>query len=704
MDLTVDELEILSIINDSPDDTIECINKYYMKYKSSTDDQIVNLFKILKTFSQGDFEKNHTELFLVQIQKSDYHNMFADFIDYLGKTIKKNDLCIFLDLLLCETVNLTKAKKINKFIITKLIWEQKSFRNIIKYKSFDIGENDLSKGFMMSLFEKYEDNYDELLKAVHPLINDESIHKKLVDYFYTIINKNICYTQSNPDLNIIKKATPIYFLIFVNKFLQNIISKYSLQTIKQNILKDETSYSIKDYVFEDLPFFHKLLCTYLYGIKVAHIMCIKSFHNINLKLNDYSRMYGASNTVGFVSLKNQKDGLINMLKNDSVFVQNSYVTFNQIYKNIVCDDLIADSLVYIDIVCVYLKNLQFYDPIKDTTFEIVSNTIGGYGGFFKNIHHRFTATIIMFAYSRQRGYDIFPNIFNNLFKYISEVDFYKWCDIIVASDHQKKIVQTMLMLSDIHLEILEGSRDVIVGTLFNLLKRAVQTIDDFDVLCKKIKLKINMTEQIMYTLNDMIEIISSTLLFHGNVYSKKLISDVYPEVEEKYVVLIDEILKSMSNGKHTIYTVFCRPDLASLLMKCSYNSISAHIDFSTDHLLKIKNNIIDNLSYSGLDNEEKLRITNKLSVTNDDDLDYPSEFLDPLTCSVIKEPVKLPEIDDFFDKTSILMQIQHNGVNPYTRKPLDYDTLIKYNENPEISDQLKNFKNRLNDWILSNKK
>jgi hypothetical protein len=39
------------------------------------------------------------------------------------------------------------------------------------------------------------------------------------------------------------------------------------------------------------------------------------------------------------------------------------------------------------------------------------------------------------------------------------------------------------------------------------------------------------------------------------------------------------------------------------------------------------------------------------------DDDIPSDFLDPLTCTLIKAPIMIPNVNEVFDKSTILNQI-----------------------------------------------
>jgi hypothetical protein len=197
----------------------------------------------------------------------------------------------------------------------------------------------------------------------------------------------------------------------------------------------------------------------------------------------------------------------------------------------------------------------------------------------------------------------------------------------------------------------------------------------------------------------MFEIVNLTLLFHSDIYQKKIITTIYPEVEEKYSILVNEIIKITSNKKHTVYTILQRPDLAGSLVQSIYISINRHINFYTDSLINFKDIIIENIEYSKLTKDEQYNIVNKLNIIKNEIINIPDDLIDQFTCELIKDPVKIPDIDYFFDRTSILTQIQHNKQNPYTREILTYEMFIEYNNKPEIVEEVNEFKKKLNIFL-----
>lgn len=89
------------------------------------------------------------------------------------------------------------------------------------------------------------------------------------------------------------------------------------------------------------------------------------------------------------------------------------------------------------------------------------------------------------------------------------------------------------------------------------------------------------------------------------------------------------------------------------------------------------------------------------NLNENDDLDYPDEFIDPISCTPIIDPVLLPnngDIDTFHDRTTIVKHLLNKPENPYNRSPLTLSELETYNNEPVIKEKLQLFKIRITEW------
>jgi hypothetical protein len=142
------------------------------------------------------------------------------------------------------------------------------------------------------------------------------------------------------------------------------------------------------------------------------------------------------------------------------------------------------------------------------------------------------------------------------------------------------------------------------------------------------------------------------------------------------------------------------PDFASKL-------ISSSILFNLEDFKKILTRIAENNESSielfSCFVDECTTIVEKMSEENN--IEYPDEFLDPITYSPITEPIKLPNMgsdDRFHDKSVIIKHILNKKENPYTREPLTITELEKYNDIPEIKLNNEVFKKRMKSWKEKN--
>jgi ubiquitin conjugation factor E4 B len=75
------------------------------------------------------------------------------------------------------------------------------------------------------------------------------------------------------------------------------------------------------------------------------------------------------------------------------------------------------------------------------------------------------------------------------------------------------------------------------------------------------------------------------------------------------------------------------------------------------------------------------------SLTND----APEEFLDPLLCTIMKDPVLLPTSNNIVDRATIEQQLLNDPLDPFNRKPLT----------PKMLEPATDLKQRIKAWLIS---
>lgn len=66
--------------------------------------------------------------------------------------------------------------------------------------------------------------------------------------------------------------------------------------------------------------------------------------------------------------------------------------------------------------------------------------------------------------------------------------------------------------------------------------------------------------------------------------------------------------------------------------------------------------------------------------------DVPDEFLDPLLCSIMKDPVRLPTSNYVMDRASIEQHLLNQTTDPFNRQPLKVEDLVAL---PEMKAQIE---------------
>ena len=85
-----------------------------------------------------------------------------------------------------------------------------------------------------------------------------------------------------------------------------------------------------------------------------------------------------------------------------------------------------------------------------------------------------------------------------------------------------------------------------------------------------------------------------------------------------------------------------------------------------------------------------------MNAIHENTIEYTEEFLDPLLCTPIKDPVKIPDIKDIHDRISVVSHIHESKENPYTRKSLTMEEFEEYNKLPEIMKEIELFNTKKN--------
>jgi hypothetical protein len=673
---------------------IDAKNKYCKNSKENEE----FLFNTLTSYINGDIDESHTKKCINEIvelldgenievnedNKKQVYELFNDWTKYFTNCSTKDQYIIFEKIL--------SNSKTRSFGLTKLIWSNPEFRKLIQYSPFyHTGEDFVSKGIFQTLFSNKDHNYktQQSLDAVLELTKDKTIYPYLIKYIHRIIELNESFTSTNfTQITKQKKCSHLDFNIFILKMLHQIYTNY-FETENKNELFGRTELHVKNYEISELNLPQQIYVTMMYGLHI--------FLECAYKMYDISR-------------ENPSKTFVRSIKKlvCEEWIQDIFIEYSNFHINFGLEDAFNDILHYFDFALAYNKKDNLNMNIKNDIYKIISDVLGGKS---QNVHTRLLAFTIIKASAPETGFTVFENFFDNLFKYINEVSFAKLAFPFLKNkiSHQHALTITLLQMTDVCNHIDTKSKYIFAETIFKMISNSFEIFDTFDDSLYE-KIKSNYLEQQYYfsCYSMVIETAIYTLLIYKNLYDKKIIETIYPETEEKYISFVGRIISNiqMSPGNKFQFNQI-NSHLEKELISICFEIIHKQMNINSDPILEIKDKILKTVIHINdkiLSPEKKLEIKEKIEHLQEDTTDYPSDFIDPMTCKPIKTPIMIPNTNEIFERTTIIMQIYSQGTNPYTREPLTLEILEKYNQEEEVVKKINEFKYQKEKWLEEYKK
>lgn len=690
------DLYIVQLLDsENEENRIQNIIDTRKKYCTTSTENEETLMKLFTTYLCGELDNEHTKRAINDVEKllndKKYCKSIYDLFKSWINEFKNFDTSKKIEILNIFLNNL----QVRSYEFTKLIWSFKEIRELIKdMPLYDNAKDFVEKGIFKTLFfqNKFNYNLEKSLDSINSLITDVFVYPYLIKYLHTIIKLNEAYLGINWEESIIqKKCSKIDFNLFIFQMMKKIYENYFNEKNKEEIFKN-VSLEIKNYEIENLELSQQIYITMHYNLRV--------FLNSFYKHYDIYR----TTTKKFIPIIKKE------INNN--WIQDFFIEYDKFYENFKIETPYADIIIYYNFICSYIKKDNFHVIIKTQLYKIISEVLGGK---VKNLHTRFLAFTIIKNYANDTGYLIFDNFFENLFKYINELNFDK-LGLYYLKDkvtHQQEITNTLFQMTDFCKKINDKSKYIFPETIYRIIDNSMSIFDIFDDDFYE-KIENNVLEKTYYKelYLKAIQMCLYTLLVYENIYEKKIIEQTYPEIEEKYLLFIGRIIsniKMKTGNKFQINQVRRQGETFEVsLVKLCVDIIKKKIKNKPESILEIKDKILKYLPFINekiLSDENKKNLENEIEKNyNIDNIDYPSEFLDPITYKPIVTPIMIPNIHEIFERVTIVTQIYSQGTNPYTREPLTLEELEKHNSREDIIQKINQFNKEKEKWILEKEK
>ena len=125
--------------------------------------------------------------------------------------------------------------------------------------------------------------------------------------------------------------------------------------------------------------------------------------------------------------------------------------------------------------------------------------------------------------------------------------------------------------------------------------------------------------------------------------------------------------------------------------------LDSNQDFNIDHTKQV-------FSLAKIEDQTCIQeLIQKIKIKKEEStaIDFPIEFLDPLLCTPIKNPVILPITNTIMDRDVIERYLLEKQENPFDRSELNIDILNNHNETEIAKMSIEDFLSKLNEWFCT---
>jgi hypothetical protein len=660
------------------DEDIKLINQYCLNYLEISNDENIDIF-VLDNINKDNLL--FIEIFYKFLKDNNYYNKIAIFTksinDIKNNDIKFDKLCFLLE-----------SNYLKKYLLIPFYSGKINERN--GFFSLLINKDKINK------YQNYDIEQDENIKKIINIFlsNEENMYI-FIKYIHFLFNQNISYTQDFSSNN----CSSPYFLNFLSNVFMYFYNKYYDESKnKKIIINKDFSFQLNNKDINDL-----INNTYCLMIKINFTALFKIY-----KIN-------------FNSKKIDNNNILNILNNEKTInnIYNFFINHIVYNKENINNDFIelVNKFIFRRIL-LSKKILQVPQEIMEfIVFDIIN------GDIKTNKHIQYSATKIIneihykYSYSYFNKYNEKNNnfiniLFHSFVKYMNKVNYFYWLEKNILYKYH----QELLDMIKFYCFKIKPNEQIIkdVSLLFHKISSELNNIlNDINEISKIINETYSITFIIMKERYQIIcmeylkTIMTSIQTIYNLIYSPIMkVKEIKNEVIRSFTIFTYTFIKQYSNKNNLLFLRLNLNDTINDIKNELYKVIKLCSDNYNFNILLSENNniqiIINSLCEIKMNDDEKYELLKKLELNEknkNNDLDeLPEEFLDPLLQIEIKEPVMIPDINNIFDRVSIMSHLYEKETNPYTRTVLTIDDFEKYNNTDNVKKIINEFKLKLDNY------
>jgi len=620
--------------------------------------------------------------------------------------------------------NINTFSKSSRYALLDIITKSNNHRLFLVKRSINgyNYEHDINLFSILKFRNDFDINDNEYIAIIKNYLTNDYAMEHLIRFIDDILKKNKIFSNML-SYNIVdyKKIASTRFLTLVLKIILIIFDNIDKNNIFLNTKKDFNSTQRKEYnPNTDDTMETKIYLLALKGLRMIYNTIAILYNQLLINnSNDILSLFNLQQTQQIQDkLKIYKELLFSESLNILINKLISYYTSNFLQINSDAVDTIIQyyfNMSKIDTEYKYSKDtIEYFYKLLATPIE------------YCNKNFKFDIlSLILGIYSHDNKDSELKNnldLLKAIILYYDENDIFKLQD----GPRAHKIYQMSLnilekILTTSTMSIIEKNsmNELFLKFFYRTNSHTISHLEFLNMVCTEISKKVNdfnlesyktkcidMIREVMKSIHISLKIVNDILA--NNILDPVIFRG---EIIIPVITLATSVLKFFTNGKIPIYDVFNMNYEALNVMKLSLyilHKLRVNDDFKS-LIHDSKKLIIESLPYIKFyDYEQHIKIELKETLeeknNNNNDIndnkveDIPDEFLDPLICILIKDPIMIPNVELIFDKTSIMSQIYHEKINPYTREFLNETILEAHNKKPDIITKITEFTDKINIW------